>query len=417
MQVNELRAKMDKRPVKANTPTNDPAQATQRMDRQLAKCRLGVAYIDILKIQDTLLFGKYNDRPQVDKEVNKLLASFKKEGILAMREDTAIPIIVSSTRLKSGFQFALNFNEEEEVPQLQLKDAHTIVVASGQHRVAALKKYSKNVMDEIASIEKRRHKINEMNKPTEEHIAEYNRLRSELGELQGALVLMGKWGIIVYNEDALLADGEALANHLSRNKSLHEYKETFEELLSNILRLVKAAYNNAPEEERIAAAQHELQLQRDNTERQKNTRLTKILSYEKLVLTLALDLLPLGSHFRRRREFRITWLARSIDVVMGMFIQFIQFHTHILRLLASNDTFPDYATAVAKLEEWRQMIYDGLANPDTTIFNDVFDDMSIQVNEQFQNVHFKDVGTKQAAFQMALIKNRAIAMECHRQVS
>ncbi|KAG2031386.1 hypothetical protein BDR03DRAFT_986444 [Suillus americanus] len=402
--VNELRAKMDKRPVEANAPTNDPAQATQKMDMQLAKCRLGVAYIDILNIQNPLLFGKYNDRPQVEREVNKLITSFKKEGILAMREDTAIPIMLSSTRLASGLHLALNFNEEEEVPQLQLEDAHGIVVASGQHRVAALKKYSKNVVDEIASIEKRRHKISEMKKPTQEHIAEYNSLRNELAELQGALILMGKWGTVVYDEDAILAHGDDLANHLCRNKSLHEYKETTEEVLTSILRLLKTAYKNAPEDEQVAAAQGELRLQRDNTERQKNARLTKVLSYEKLVLTLALDLLPLGSHFRRRKEFQITWLARSIDVVMG-------FHSHILHLLASDDIFPDYATvsktiataydegsghdeAVKKLEEWRQMIYDSTVSPDATIFNDVFDDISTHVSEQFRNVPLKDVGTK-----------------------
>ncbi|KAG1803895.1 uncharacterized protein HD556DRAFT_1437631 [Suillus plorans] len=416
--VKELRAKMDKRPVEANTPTNDPAHATQKMGMELAKCRLGVAYIDIFKIQNPLLFGKYNDRPQVEREVNKLLASFKKEGLLVMREDTAIPIIVSSTRLKSGLQLALNFNEEE-VPPLQLKDAHTIVVASGQHHVAALKKYSKNILDEITAVEKCCHKINEMKNPSGEHIAEYNRLHSELGELRGALILMGKWGVIIYDEDTVLAGGDTLANHLSRNKSLHEYKETSKELFSGILRLIKAAYKNAPEEERVAAAWGELQLQRDNMERQKNTRLTKILSYEKLVLTLAIDLLPLGSHFRRCREFHITWLARSIDVVMGMFIQFIQFHTHILRLLASNDAFPDYATvsdtiaatydeesgcdeAVTKLEEWHQMIYDSVANPDTAIFNDVFDDMSIQVDDQFKNIPLKDIGTQAPSYTTSL---------------
>jgi hypothetical protein len=124
---------MDKRPVEANAPTNDPAQATQKMDMQLAKCRLGVAYIDILKIQNPLVFGKYNDRPQVEREVNKLITSFKKEGILTMREDTAIPIMLSRTRLGSDLHLALNFNDDDEVPQLQLKDKHAIVVASGQH--------------------------------------------------------------------------------------------------------------------------------------------------------------------------------------------------------------------------------------------------------------------------------------------
>jgi hypothetical protein len=204
--------------------------------------------------------------------------------------------------------------------------------------------------------------------------------------------------------------------------------ETTEEVLTGILRLVQAAYKNAPEEERVAAAQGELQLQRDNTERQKNARLAKVLSYEKLVLTLALDLLPLGSHFHRRKEFHVTWLAGSIDVLMGvscicivcaaepymllqMFIQFIQLHSHILQLLTSNDIFPDYATvsktiaaaynegsdrdkAVTQLEEWRQMIYDSTVNPDATIFNDVFDDISTHISEQFQYVPLKDIGTK-----------------------
>jgi hypothetical protein len=52
--------------------------------------------------------------------------------------------------------------------------------------------------------------------------------------------------------------------------------ETTEEVLTGILRLVQAAYKNAPEEERVAAAQGELQLQRNNTERQKNARLAKV---------------------------------------------------------------------------------------------------------------------------------------------
>ncbi|KAG1720748.1 hypothetical protein EDB19DRAFT_1917761 [Suillus lakei] len=408
--VKEVRAKIDKRPVEANTPANDPAQATQKMDMQLAKCRLGVAYIDIVKIQNPLLFGKYNNRPQ-------------KES-LRCEEDTAIPIMLSSTRLKSGLRLALNFNEEE-VPQLQLKDAHDIVVASGQHRVTALKKYSKNLMDEVASTKKRRHKIGEMKNPTEEHVAEYNCLRNELGELKGALILMGKWGVIVYDEDAVLAHGNPLANHLCRNKILHEYKETTEEVLSSILLSVKAAYNNAPKEERVAAALGELRLQRDNTERQKNTQLTKVLSYEKLVLTLALDLLPLGSHFRRRKEFCITWLAQSIDVVMGMFIQFIQIHSHILQLLASNDAFPDYATvrntiaaaydegsdrdmAVTQLKEWRQMIYDSTVDPDVAVFNDVFDDISIYIEdlENYSNYLVSKLRSKwhlsrDASFQLA----------------
>ncbi|KAG1902504.1 uncharacterized protein F5891DRAFT_978793 [Suillus fuscotomentosus] len=52
--------------------------------------------------------------------------------------------------------------------------------------------------------------------------------------------------------------------------------------------------------------------------------------------------------FYASQEFQITWLARLIDVVVGMFIQSILFYSHILRLLASNDDFPDYAIGNGK---------------------------------------------------------------------
>ncbi|KAG1758536.1 hypothetical protein EDD22DRAFT_956775 [Suillus occidentalis] len=451
--VDELRAKMNKRPVQAKERTTDPAQNTQRMDAALAKCRIGVAYIDILKIKNSLVFGKYNDRPQEPKEVNKLIASFKKEGILAMRDATAIPIMLSGARVKTGLSLAVNFDIPDAVLQLQLKDVDDIVVASGQHRIAALKRYFEIVTGEMMHIEQRCDDISALRNLSPEHLTEFNGLRDQLDELQGIRFLMEKWGIIVYDEgtacfgsqawdetvlavvgissrcngslvevwasdadqyaptDSVLADGDMLADHLCRNKSLHEYNETAEEVLSKILRSVRKAYNDAPEHERVATALHELWIQRDNTERQKNARLTKVLSYDLLILALALHLLPLGPHFRRRKEFQITWLAKSIDVVMGMFIQFIMFHSHILNLLASSDDFPDYATvnnvisvassdgtgrnaSIEQLAAWRAQIYDSKANTEVTIFNDAFEDVSVFVQEEFRNIPLKNVGTK-----------------------
>lgn len=56
----------------------------------------------------------------------------------------------------------------------------------------------------------------------------------------------------------------------------------------------------------------------------RNSRMVKVLGYEKLILVLALVLFPLGHHFRGRREFSIAWLGRSIDTVMGVcFLRFI----------------------------------------------------------------------------------------------
>lgn len=56
----------------------------------------------------------------------------------------------------------------------------------------------------------------------------------------------------------------------------------------------------------------------------RNSRMVKVLGYEKLILVLAVVLFPLGHHFRGRREFSIAWLGRSIDTVMGVcFLRFI----------------------------------------------------------------------------------------------
>jgi hypothetical protein len=202
-QVDELRAKMNKRPVQAKERTTDPAQNTQRMDAALAKCRIGVAYIDILKIKNSLVSGKYNDRPQEPKEVNKLIASFKKEGILAMRDATAIPIMLSGARVKTGLSLAVNFDIPDAVPQLQLKDVDDIVVASGQHRIAALKRYFEIVTGEMMHIEQRCDDISALRNLSPEHLTEFNGLRDQLDELQGIIFLMEKWGIIVYDEGEL----------------------------------------------------------------------------------------------------------------------------------------------------------------------------------------------------------------------
>ena len=115
------------------------------------------------------------------------------------------------------------------------------------------------------------------------------------------------------------------------------------------------------------------------------------------------------------------YLVRTVGpyMLLQMFIQFIQFHSHILQLLTSNDAFPDYATvsntiaaaydegsdrdvAVTQLEEWRQMIYDSTVDPDVAVFNDVFDDISIYVNSQFQNIPLKDIGTKNPNYTASL---------------
>ncbi|KIK38682.1 hypothetical protein CY34DRAFT_375569 [Suillus luteus UH-Slu-Lm8-n1] len=150
----------------------------------------------------------------------------------------------------------------------------------------------------------------------------------------------------------------------------------------------------------------------------RNSRMVKVLGYEKLILVLALVLFPLGHHFRGRREFSIAWLGRSIDTVMGLYLRFIASQAETLKKLASNDAFPDYKTVNATLERadengpeaaeaqkqinlWKAQINNSQDASDLAVFNDVFYKIDAYAEEVFTPVH-TDIGEKTNAYLDAL---------------
>ena len=178
----------------------DLGKQTQQLDKKVAKCKVGVAWVNLLTMKNPLTFGKYNDRLEKDSERAKLIASFKASGIVSMRDSSAIPIMIGVSRLKSGLTLAQDFGDPDAVPQLELGDVDAIVVASGQHRVSALKQHHKALQDELTALEGRRAKISEASDLTQEMIDEHEALRGEIGQLKGQLDGIGKWGVIVYDE-------------------------------------------------------------------------------------------------------------------------------------------------------------------------------------------------------------------------
>ena len=116
--------------------------------------------------------------------------------------------------------------------------------------------------------------------------------------------------------ESLLQGGDELANHLSRNNPFHDYKETEEEVLITVLKKLKGVFDSTPantRHERATTTLVEIRGMQD-----KNTRLLRVLHHEKLCMLLASRLLYLGTHFRRRPEFSVTWLAKGLDVCMGV---------------------------------------------------------------------------------------------------
>ncbi|KAG0704650.1 hypothetical protein DFH29DRAFT_1067848, partial [Suillus ampliporus] len=300
---------------------------TQRLDTEVAKCKAGVAWIDLLEMGDRLKFGVYNDRPENDTETNKL-------------DTSAIPLILDIKRVKNVKTLGNDFTVPDDVPELQLKDSAKIVVASGQHRLSALRRYYQSLEDEYQALEKKRTKITNLKHPSEEHVQSFNEMRDEMCSIKGVMEGVGKWGVVVYDQGKLLAGGDELACHLSRNNTLHEYKETEEEVLITILKKIKSVYDVSPEDKRDERAMKTLIEIRAIQD--KNSRLQRVLQQDALCLFLSTRLLQLGPHIRRRPEYTVTWLAQAIDVCMGVYLSWIEIRTVTLKKLGSHKDFPSY---------------------------------------------------------------------------
>ncbi|KIK34335.1 hypothetical protein CY34DRAFT_17794 [Suillus luteus UH-Slu-Lm8-n1] len=142
--------------------------------------------------------------------------------------------------------------------------------------------------------------------------------------------------------DKLLEKGTTLANHLSRNSGLHEYKETEEEVLITVLKKVKAVYDDSPHDKRnTLAIEHLIEVR---THQEKNARLHKVLHDENMCVFLATRVLNLGPHFRHRREFMVNWLAKNMDVCMGT-------RMHVYKALSSKAPFPSSAEMTGLLQK------------------------------------------------------------------
>ena len=113
-----------------------------------------------------------------------------------------------------------------------------------------------------------------------------------------------------------MAKGDKLAHHLSRNSALHKYKETAEEVLITILKQINDEFKGADDDGQVEAAMKKLSAIRDGKDR--NSRLQRVLHQDSLCLLLATQLVQLGAHMRRRREFSVTWLSKAIGTCMGV---------------------------------------------------------------------------------------------------
>lgn len=86
----------------------------------------------------------YNDRPENETEMKRLVGCFEKYGILSMKEVSTILLIMKTSCLKDAMTLTKSFDEPKDMV-VEMKDLDDIVVASRQHQLAALQLYNETL--------------------------------------------------------------------------------------------------------------------------------------------------------------------------------------------------------------------------------------------------------------------------------
>lgn len=111
---------------------------------------LGFGRIDVFAWEDDRKkFQLWNPRPLVQREVNKLLTSFK-PGVFGLRPTNAFPVIVSQAQLGNYEPVKDGLNKPDSIPLLSPETIQgPLRFASGQHRMVALDLYRQELLHHV----------------------------------------------------------------------------------------------------------------------------------------------------------------------------------------------------------------------------------------------------------------------------
>ncbi|KAG2344207.1 hypothetical protein BDR05DRAFT_947605 [Suillus weaverae] len=180
-----------------------------------------------------------------------------------------------------------------------------IILASGQHRVIALKKMAQSYLDDEARMEKHMKHLEDISDISKEDVEEDNGLCKHLVAVQCHLNIMGLWGMILYD------------------KTLHIYHETQEEKLVSTL----CNMYNAYVDEGKQGALKVFEGKNAKLSNKKNSKLTKVLKNQHLMLNLMVDILQFGPHYQTRCK-------------LSMYTQYMCKSVVLFQQFTSKDNFP-----------------------------------------------------------------------------
>lgn len=193
---------MDKRAVQATLGIDEAAVKMLELDEAVEAAKIGFGKVNLLDMKNPLAFGIYNDRPLKMSEVNKMITSFEKHGIQWFKPENALAIVIKRSRISAEQiekgELGGDWNAQE-LTTVEFLDNEPLQLASGQHRVTALKKHCNNYEEEEAALDKRLLRLNDKDKLTMEEVREHEELRTRLGEVRGHLKELGQWSVKLYD--------------------------------------------------------------------------------------------------------------------------------------------------------------------------------------------------------------------------
>ncbi|KAG2124251.1 hypothetical protein BD769DRAFT_1669432 [Suillus cothurnatus] len=139
---------MDLRPVQAKIGGDETAAKIQQLDAGLEKAKIGIGKLNILGIETNLFSGQIN----------------------------TLAIVIERSRIRPNQQLNGTWSEPEKLVEIQLTDTHPIILASGQHRYAALKKMHDMLMEDERAIQKQMKRLDDLTSKSDEDVDEHHQL-------------------------------------------------------------------------------------------------------------------------------------------------------------------------------------------------------------------------------------------------
>ncbi|TFK58230.1 hypothetical protein BDN72DRAFT_866115, partial [Pluteus cervinus] len=276
---------------------------------------------------ERLLFGRWNHRQLVPKQVQKLKKGFK-DGINCYGPGNAIPIVLKLSQLRKA-TCQNPFVRPDEIPEFGLKDIEGVLqAANGQHRYAALMEMLKEI---------REAKAKGKSKPGDEEVT-------------------GDWLFTFLDVDKLSL--EAL-QHISKNSIETVFTATKDEKIITVLTGLRNKTTFKEREEYLAA-----QLRKSGY-----SKMRRIFKAPR-VCQMLVDMMDFGFHFPRAPGFTLKWLEQEVvDTFGALYAYIFELDRNILlRLNSPSKDFPSSSDvqqairnlkgpapriAINQLTEWR----------------------------------------------------------------